>query len=253
MDIATILGLIASFGLIGYGMSGGGLATFIDVPSLVMVFGGTIGVTFINYPLGTVLGAGGLMKHAFISHPPDSAATTKKIVEFSSIVRREGILALQEPLKSLEDPFLKKGIQLAVDGQEPDGIRDILGLEISNLEERHKLGAELFASMAATSPAMGLLGTLIGLVTMLKSLDDPSSIGPAMALALLTTFYGAIFANVLFLPVSGKLKFRSKEESSAMAIAVEGVLAITNGDNPRVVEQKLHAYLPPAKRVSSLE
>jgi len=247
MDIATLVGLLAAFGLIAFGMvSGGGIASFVDIPSVIMVLGGTIGVTMVNYPLGTVIGAGKVMKHAFFGASMDISETTKKIVEYSGVVRREGILALQEAVKELQDPFLAKGIQLAVDGQEPESIRAILEREIESL-------AEIFSQMGAYSPAMGLLGTLIGLVSMLKSLEDPSTIGPAMALALLTTFYGAIFANVIFLPVAGKLKVKSKEEAGAMEVALEGILAITHGDNPRIVEQKLHAHLKPAERVSLLD
>jgi chemotaxis protein MotA len=170
------------------------------------------------------------------------------LVEFSGKARRDGILALETVTKDLPDKFLSKGIQLAVDGLEPRAITDILEKEIEYIEERHGKGSETFLTMGTISPSMGLIGTLVGLVQMLQNLSDPSSIGPAMAVALLTTFYGAILANMLFIPVAGKLKARNKEEILGMRLMLEGILSISTGDNPRTLEAKLEAFIPPGQR-----
>jgi len=153
-------------------------------------------------------------------------------------------------MKDVTDEFLKKGVQLSIDGLEPQEIRDVLETEVDFIRTRHQLGAEIFATMGAFAPALGMIGTLIGLVQMLQTMDDPSSIGPSMAVALLTTFYGSIMANIVCLPISGKLKTRSKEEVLTKDLSVQGIIALANGDNPRILEQKLLAFLPPNQRES---
>jgi len=249
MDIATILGVITGFSLmIAAILLGGGLVWFINVPSLMIVVGGTIGVTLINYPLGTVLGVMGVLKNALFHKEIATAESIKRLVEFSRVARREGILALQSLTKDMQDPFLVKGINLAIDGLEPQVIGDILDIEVENLENRHKFGAEVFTSMGTYAPAMGMMGTLIGLVQMLMQMDDPASIGPAMAVALLTTFYGVVIANLICLPIAGKLKTRSTQEILVKNLMAEGIKSIQSGDNPRIVEQKLIAFIDPKTR-----
>jgi chemotaxis protein MotA len=249
MDIATLIGFLTAFGLVGFGIASGvGLGAFIDTQSLLIVLGGTLGATLINYPLAQVLGAIGVAKKAFTYKLIDAKTVITQMADFSNRARREGILALEEAAASVDNPFLKKGIQLAVDGEDPQAIENILDTEISYLKDRHRLGAEIFSTMAAFAPALGLVGTLIGLVGMLQNMDDPSTIGPSMAVALLTTFYGAIFANLIFAPISGKLKTRSTEEVLIWELTREGVLAISAGDNPRMVEQRLNAFLAPKLR-----
>ncbi len=249
MDIATILGVITGFSLMLAAIAlGGGIDWFINIPSVMIVFGGTIGVTFINYPLGSVLGVMGVLKNALFYKDMPTVDVIKNLVEFSRVARREGILALQSLTKNLDDPFLVKGINLAIDGLEPHIIEDILDTEIDRIEQRHKYGAEVFTTMGTFAPAMGMLGTLIGLVQMLMQMDDPSKIGPAMAVALLTTFYGVLLANLIFLPIAGKLRTRSNEEILLKQLAAEGIKAIQSGDNPRIVEQKLLAFIEPKKR-----
>jgi chemotaxis protein MotA len=251
MDIATIVGAITGFGLVLIAIfMGGGFMWFVNIPSLMIVVGGTFGVTLMNYPLSAMMSVMGVTKNCFFHKAGSSAVVIKNLVEFSRVARREGILALQSLTKDLDEPFLVKGINLAIDGLEPQVIGDILDIEIEQLESRHKFGAEIFSTMATFAPAMGMMGTLIGLVQMLQQMDDPSSIGPAMAVALLTTFYGVVLANLIFLPFAGKLKARSGEEVLQKTLMAEGIKAIQSGDNPRIVEQKLIAFIEPKKRAA---
>ena len=252
MDIATILGVFSAFALVITAIStGGGLSAFINIPSFMIVAGGTLGATFINYPLKDVLKVAAILKNAVFQKKNTPQDWIPVFVDFAKKARKEGVLSLEGVVANMRDPFLQKGIQMAVDGLEPQSIRDILETGIEFIRTRHRLGVDIFASMGAFSPAMGLIGTLIGLVHMLQSMQDPSSIGPAMAMALITTFYGALMANVLFLPISGKLKNRSEEELFVKELMMEGVMAVTKGDNPRIVEQKLHAFLAPRFRQSA--
>jgi chemotaxis protein MotA len=249
MDIATIIGLIASFGLIiGAILVGGSLTSFLDAPSMLVVVGGTMGVALINFPLGRVLGAVKVAVNVFRFELPDVAEQNKRLLEFADVARKEGILALEAKLGSIEDDFLEKGVQLLVDGVDADKVRTILFDEINGIDMRHREGAKIFESLGASAPALGLVGTLIGLVQMLQSMDDPSTIGPAMAVALLTTFYGALLANVVFNPIAGKLKLRHEEEMLSKTLVVKGVLGIARGENPRILEQQLQAELSPAIR-----
>jgi len=251
VDIATIIGLVAAFGLMLMAiLQGGGLGMFIDVASILVVFGGTAGVILVNYPLGDVLGAAGIAKHAFLFKETNTNQLLEQLMEFANKARKEGILSLQGAIDSIEDTFLVKAVQMAVDGQEPDDLKAMLNTEIDYIQQRHKLGIEIFETLGAISPAMGMVGTLIGLVQMLQNMSDPSSIGPAMAVALLTTFYGAVLANIIFLPIAGKLKTRSKTELLQKTIIVEGMGSILSGENPRVMEQKLHAFIAPKLRES---
>jgi chemotaxis protein MotA len=249
MDLATILGIVSAFGLVLYAiLSSSGLGIFIDFPSVFIVIGGTIGVTLITFPLGDAIGVIKVVMNVFFVRTSEAGNVIPTLVDFSGKARRDGILALESATGEVEDKFLSKGIQLAVDGLEPRIITDILEKEIEYVQERHGQGANMFAAMGTIAPSMGLIGTLVGLVQMLQNLSDPSSIGPAMAVALLTTFYGAILANMIFLPVSGKLKVRHKEEILGMELMLEGILSISAGDNPRTLEQKLESFIPPAQR-----
>ncbi|MCP4679349.1 MAG: motility protein A [Deltaproteobacteria bacterium] len=249
MDIATLVGLVTAFGLVGFAIASGvGMAAFIDGQSLMIVVGGTVGAAFINYPLAQMISAGKVVKNAFLYKLVDPKEVIAQMTDFSNRARREGILALEEAVETTENAFLKKGIQLAVDGEDPQAIENILDTEIAWIKDRHRIGAEIFATLGTFAPALGLIGTLIGLVGMLQNMDDPSSIGPSMAVALLTTFYGALFANLIFNPIAGKLRTRSNEECLVWELTREGVLAISAGDNPRMVEQKLNAFLAPKLR-----
>lgn len=249
MDIATLLGVISSFGLVIAAIfMGGGIALFISVPSALIVVGGTLGATMINYPLGKMLKVVSVVKNALLTNTVSASSLIKSFVAFAKKARREGILSLEGDLKNEKDEFLQKGIQLSIDGLDPHEIREILEIEVEFIQNRHQLGAEIFTTMGTFAPALGMIGTLIGLVQMLQSMDDPSSIGPAMAVALLTTFYGSVLANLICIPIAGKLKARSKEEILVKEMAIQGIISLSNGDNPRILEQKLRAFVPPNQR-----
>jgi len=249
MDIATILGLVGGSCLILWGMSqGGSLALFFNIPSLAIVIGGGTAAVMICFPMPKVIGAMKVVKNAFFTQTSESTDIIQTIVSFAEKARREGLLTLEEDAAALDDQFLQKAIQLVVDGTDPDLVRDILEIELTFLEDRHKLGREIFEQLGVFLPAFGMIGTLIGLIAMLANLDDPSSIGSGMAVALITTFYGALLANFVALPIAKKLGVRSLEEVLVRQVIVEGVLAIQNGENPRIVQEKLKAFFPPSMR-----
>lgn len=248
LDIATLIGLVVCMGLIlGSILMGGSLGAFIDVPSILIVFGGTIACTLTMERLERVLGAFKVAMNAIRAGKSASASETiKRIVELSAIARREGVLALEN--EQIDDEFLAKGVRMAVDGMAEEEIIKTLEAELVAMKERHSRGQKLFKFMTATAPSMGMIGTLIGLVQMLQSLDDPSSIGPAMAVALLTTMYGAILAFVLCGPIAEKLGLRSKEESARMVVVIEGIQSIVKGQNATIIQEKLEARLAPTER-----
>lgn len=247
MDAATVVGMLIAFGLV-LAAIGQDLWLFLDFPSLLIVLGGTLGAALITYPLTHILGILAVMRKTFCTKLENPAEITLKFKEFATKVRREGILALEPMLKDVSDDFLRKGLQLTVDGLEPQIIQEIMETEIDYLEERHARGAEILLTLGALSPAMGMIGTVIGLVIMLKNMSNPESIGPAMAIALLTTFYGAVLANLVFNPMAGKLKTRSKEEILIKSMIIEGLMALASGENPRIVEDKLSSFLSPKQR-----
>jgi chemotaxis protein MotA len=229
-------------------MMGGSIAIFINVPSMILVLGGTIASTLINFPLGDVLGVFNTAKNSFIQRLSAPESLIEKLVEFATVARREGILALESHAAEANDSFLQKSVQLAIDGTAPELIKDILTTEIAFTEDRHAMGQSVVSAMALYAPAFGMIGTLVGLVQMLTSMDDPSQIGVGMAVALLTTLYGALLANVILLPLVGKLKVRTATELLQKEIIIEGILSIQSGDNPRIVEQKLKAFVSPLVR-----
>lgn len=219
---------------------------------MMIVVGGTLGATLVAYPLSDVMSVMGVAKNAFLQRAQSAAGLIPMMVEFAKKARQEGILSFEAQLKDIDNPFLAKGIMMAIDGMESSSIEEVLSTEIAYIAERHRLGAEIFTTMGAFSPALGMLGTIIGLVQMLMQMDDPSAIGGPMAVALLTTFYGTLLANLFFLPLAGKLKTRSKQEILLKQMVLEGVIAIQAGDNHRIVEQKLKAFIAPrdAEKIS---
>ncbi len=249
MDVATLLGLVISFALMIMAItSGSSLLIFIDFPSMMIVGGGTLGAVLVHYPYHEVFRAFSIARKAFFVKELTLLQILELMIGFSGKARKEGLLSLETAAKDVEDPFLVKGLQLAADGHEPSALEQMLVREIDYIRDRHESGAEIFAAMGAYAPAMGMIGTLIGLVQMLQTMDDPSTIGPAMAVALLTTFYGAVAANILFIPLSGKLKTRSQFELLKKELIVAGMTSILAGENPRIMEQKLHSYLSPKER-----
>ena len=249
MDKSTILGIIFGFGLVIAAMStGGGLLWFANTPSAMIVLGGTMGAVLINYPMSDILGVAKVAKNVFFQRELKTEDTINTLVEMSRIARRDGILALEDKLEGAKDPFFAKGVMLMIDGIEPAALSRILQTELEYVSERHRMGAEIFMTMGNFAPAMGMMGTLIGLVKMLMQMDDPASIGPAMAVALLTTFYGVILANLIFLPAAGKLKTRSAAEMTVKQLIINGILSVQSGDNPRILEEKLHSFISPGER-----
>lgn len=249
MDLATILGIVLSFGLVVAAiMSGSSLFIFIDGASMAIVFGGTIGALLVNYPLGRVLAVLGIIKKTLFAKQQSPTAIIEQFMDYANRARREGILSLEPIIKEIDDAYLRKGLQLTVDGLEPQAIQDILETEISNIEGRHENGQEIIKALGEYAPALGMIGTVIGLVQMLQTMSDPSSIGPAMAVALITTFYGAVLANLVFNPMAGKLKSRSKDEVLIKEMQMEGILAISKGENPRIIQEKLSSFQPPKER-----
>ncbi len=249
MDLATIIGVVAGLGLIlGAILLGGSLSAFINIPGLAIVFGGTIAATLIMQRLNIVIGAIKVGLNVLVdrSTPPESIIET--IIRLAKIARKDGLLALEK--EELNNPFLEKGIRLVVDGLNPEDVTAVLRTELMYLKQRHKRGQKVFKFMAATSPAMGMVGTLIGLVQMLMTIDDPSAIGPAMAVALLTTFYGAVLAFLFFGPIAAKLENRTQEESNRLEMIISGIVGIMNGENPRIIEQRLASFLEPKSRVA---
>lgn len=254
MDITTLVGIVTAFALVLSAIAmGGSLAIFVNIPSILIVVGGTLGATMINYPLPEMLRVVKVVRNAFFHKNTTASELIANFVALAGVARREGILALESQIGEMKDEFLQKGMQLSVDGLEPSSIKEILETEIVAIQDRHKLGAEIFTTLGTFAPALGMIGTLIGLVQMLRTMEDPSTIGPAMAVALLTTFYGALMANILFLPIAGKLRNRSSEEVMMKDLMMEGIMSIAKGENPRVIEQKLNAYLPQQMRETSFK
>lgn len=249
MDLATAIGFITGIAFIVWGISlSGSITTFIDIPSLVIVLGGTIAATFISFPMSKVLKTLNVVKNAFMTKNISPMAMIEEIIKLANIARREGLLALEEAAEKIDDLFLKKGIILIVDGTDPELVRNILETELSFTEERHGEGQSIFEAMGSYAPAFGMIGTLIGLINMLKDLNDPASVGPNMSVALVTTFYGTLFANLIFIPLANKLKGRSREEILIKELIVEGLLSIQAGENPRIIEEKLKTFIPPEMR-----
>jgi chemotaxis protein MotA len=251
VDIATLVGLVMVMVVLALQLLlGGSIGLFVNIPSMVGTFGGTMAALFINFSLPQILGAMKVAQQALRDSSRDTAAVIKNIVTYAEKARKEGMLALEEMAEREEDDFLRKGLRLAVDGTDPVVLTRIMEIDIDQVESRHKQGQDIFNQMGAYGPAFGMIGTLIGLVQMLAGLDDPSTIGAGMAVALLTTFYGAILANSFALPMAGKLKVRSGEEINLKWMMVEGIMAIQSGDSPRIVEEKLKSYMTPQARAA---
>ncbi|MBI9078272.1 MAG: MotA/TolQ/ExbB proton channel family protein [Pseudodesulfovibrio sp.] len=247
MDIATLIGLSGALGLVVTTVfMGGNAAGFVDVPSMVVVVGGTFAVTFVMFPMGVVIGTikVGMKTLLFKSNDPQEIVLL--ITSLADKARKESLIALEKV--NIDDEFLKKGVMLVVDGASEALVRSVMEIELEFMKQRHRQGQAVFKGMGNMAPAFGMIGTLIGLVNMLSNLSDPASIGPAMAVALLTTFYGAVMANCIFLPMATKLAERSAEDALFMQIMVEGVSSLQRGDHPSVVKEKLQAFLSPAMR-----
>ncbi len=252
MDLGTLFGFLGTWVLILWAMiAGDSIVIFIDVPSLIMVCGGTITVLFFCFPAGYVKGAISTIKKGFFNKPQSLDKLIEELVSYAEVARRDGILSLENKTKEIEDEFIVAGIQMAVDGTDPELIEQVMTTELDNMMDRHSVGKGILDAMAKYAPAFGMIGTLVGLVIMLQNMDDPAKIGPGMAVALLTTMYGAIVANAFAGPLADRLARRSAEEVVVKTIIIKGVMSIQSGDNPRIVEQKLKTFLPPAQRAAA--
>jgi chemotaxis protein MotA len=256
MDIATVIGLLAGFGLIFTSIAmggGGGLGAFIDIPSAMITVGGSIAALFINFPMNVCFSSLSVIKKCFLTKVPESKAVIAQFKELAVVVRKDGMLALEKELENIDDDFMKRGLEIVISGAEENQIRNVLETELAAIEARHMIGKKIVESTGAAAPAFGMIGTLVGLVQMLQSLDDPSKIGGGMATALLTTLYGAIIANVACIPLAGKLETRSQEEVASRELMISGICALAQGLAPRAVEDNLVAYLSPKSRKSVQE
>ncbi len=247
MDIATIIGLITCSLFIFFAIKEN-IGAFIHPPSMMIVFGGTIGSVFIRYPLNKVFAVIAVTKKAFINKIEDPADMIKTIISLSVEAKKNGILSLEKV--NIENTFLKKGIQLAIDGVEPELIESVLNIDIAATSKRHDTGKSMLMLMGDAAPAFGMIGTLIGLVLMLGNMDDPKSIGPSMAVALITTLYGSIASNIICFPLADKLDYYHQQEMLIKSLIVSGILSIGNGDHPAVVQEKLTSYLNPAAKAN---
>ncbi len=251
-DTLTVIGLVFGIGMMFYGMMGSNgfsdLKLFWDAPSVAITLGGSIGSVMIVTPLSEFKKCGKLFMQALKEPKISKSETIAQFSELSKKARREGLLSLEDTIANLDDEFLKKGLQMVVDGIEADSIREILELEIGEMESRHKSGADIFKTWAGFAPGFGMLGTLIGLIQMLANLQDSSTIASGMAKALVTTYYGSFIANIFASPIAQNLMAKSSKEVTMREMMVEGILAIQSGVNPRIVEEKLISYLSPAER-----
>lgn len=250
MDLATLLGLVLGFALVVMAiLLGGSLGAFIDPPSVLIVVAGTFFITTVSFTLGEVIGAQKVMLKTILFSMPDEAKEATQMLELAQKARASGLLGIQSDVEALTNEFLKQGLSMAVDGTNPEVIEGIMKTDTAAMLERHAKGTQVLKKSAEVAPAMGLIGTLIGLVQMLGNLDDPSKIGPAMAVALLTTMYGAVMANMVFAPLAAKLERNSAAEASLRKIYQISVMSIVRQENPRQLEMLINTILPPSKRV----
>ncbi|MCK5520230.1 MAG: MotA/TolQ/ExbB proton channel family protein [Candidatus Marinimicrobia bacterium] len=248
MDLATIIGIFTGIGLLVFSIGTENMATFLHPPSVMIVVGGSFAAIFVNFSLKEVISVFKVAKNAFKAKSININLIIDKFVELSKKARKDGILAIEKEIPKLRDPFMAMGLEMTVDGIEPEIIRNVMETELTYQIERHKRGQSIFLSLGTYAPAFGMIGTLMGLIAMLKNLDSPENIGLGMSIALITTFYGAVLANLIFLPLSGKLKNRSEEEIILREMMIEGVIAIQYGEHPFNVERLLSNFIEPTKR-----
>lgn len=229
--------------IIGILIPGANVMDYVDGASVFIVLGGVLSATVASYPLSTLKNLIKVISKAFKKNNVNLADDIEMVIKVANVARREGILALEETVSGMDDPFLKKGIMLIVDGSDPELVRSVLETELSFIKDRHSSGQAVVLQMSSFSPAFGMIGTLIGLINMLQKLDDMASLGPNMAIALITTMYGVLLANLVFTPLAKKLKTMSDEEYLRKELVLEGILSIQDGENPRLIREKLNAFL----------
>jgi chemotaxis protein MotA len=249
--MSVIVGLAGAwiFVIIGMIMKGGTIVGILNLPAFLMVIGGTTGALIASFGLKEVMSMSKLtFGVAFKERADTRPETIRTLVEFSEKARREGLLVLEEDAKQVEDPFLGKGVRLVVDGTDPELVKDILETELDAMEERHHVNQDMFKQGGAFAPTIGILATVLSLVSVLQHLDEPATLGPHISAAFLATFYGVAVANIGYLPVANALKKKTAQEAAERTLMIEGVLSIQSGDNPRVLSEKLWSFLPPDAR-----
>ena len=256
MDIASILGIVVGLGVLYFTIlheGGGSLGPFLHPGGFILILGGAVGAALVAFPLKNFLTLGKLLLTIFRSRKVENGQMIRVFGELAQKARREGMLSLQNSMDAIPDPFFAQGLQLVVDGQDAEVIDTILSSEIEAMEARHRVGSDILTVMGSMGPGFGIIGTVIGLIAMLGNMEDPSNLGPAMAVAFIATLYGAIFANAFALPMANKLKRKSAEEAEGKRLIVSGLLAIQAGDNPRVIVRRLSSLVSPAERVGEEE
>ncbi len=252
MDLATLLGLVGAMGVVMAAIiTGGSPIIFMNVPSILIVLGGTALVVMMKFTLGQFFGAFKVAARAFMFKLDEPEDLITQVVELATIARKEGMLALENA--EINNEFLRDGVRMLIDGNNREVVSAVMSKDLQQTIDRHKWGSKVFSATGDVAPAMGMIGTLIGLVQMLSSMDDPKSIGPAMAVALLTTLYGAVLANMVAIPIADNLDLRKAQEGRIKAMCIDGVLAIQEGQNPRIIESMLKAYLEPKERNKEIE
>ncbi len=255
MDIATILGLVVGIGavLVSFLMEGGHLSALIQVPAMVLVIFGTFGAATVTTSVKQLTNLPSLMKVAFFEKKMDSPRLIDLLFELSQKARKNGLLSLEKDLDSIQEPFLRKAIQLAIDGFETNKIREILEIEMAYIEERHKAGANFFSKLGGFSPTLGIMGTVLGLIHALGNMENSSNMASAIASAFIATLWGVAMANLIYLPLSDKLKQKHQDEAQYLEIITEGAISLAMGDNPRVIRMKLVSFLLPDKRSEAMK
>lgn len=251
MDLGTIIGISVGVAMTALGilLGGVGIGPYISIDSVAIVILGSFGAMMVANPLGRMLGVVGIIKHAFSVPSLNEGELIGQLVSFSDRARKEGLLALEDTMDSISDEFMRKGIQLVVDGTDPDIIKTILYADLNQLQTRHEVGAKVLDDWSKIAPAFGMIGTLVGLIAMLGNIGgDSAAIGRGMQTALVTTLYGSFLANLLLIPWKSKLEDRDRDETRVKEIVIEGILSIQSGDNPRILLEKLVSYLPPSQR-----
>ena len=253
MDLGSAIGILLGWLLIVGSIIVGGGAGFLNIPAMALTIGGSFAATVMQFPIPKIRATMAVVRKAFMGQEEDRAAIINTISELAVRARRDGMLALEETVEQMEEEFMRKGFRMAIDGSPVESIRNMLEEDMDAMRERHMVGQGIFKALGNYAPAFGMIGTLIGLVQMLRNLTDAAAIGSGMATALITTLYGSLVANIIALPIAGKLEQRSNEEMAVRRMIMEGVVAIQEGNSPRVVKEKLAGYMPPEERAQVME
>ncbi len=250
MDILSILGVIIAIGsiVVGQHLEGGHLSSILQFTAFLIVMGGTIGAVMLNYPMAVFMKALKSIGMVFGNVHVDMKGIIAKVVELSNISRKQGLLALEGQMKAIQDPLMAKGVQLVVDGTEPPKIREILEVEVGIFEDEFTLAGKVYESLGGYAPTVGILGAVLGLIHVMENLADPSKLGGGIAVAFVATVYGVGAANLFFLPMGGKIKMKAKELVIGKLMVIEGLISVAQGENPRMIEEKLSGFLPTASK-----